>query len=212
MLNIAVIMPPLYFKKRRALALGLISSAISLGQILSPLLIRALMANYAYAGAVIIESGIMLHCCVAASLIRPRRRTTPKKEEETSGTFSKYRSDPLFSDLKSNMLQCLACFKNFNIMVYVIADSLSLVGTMNFFMVIPFALHSWGYSFDFAAFALSCMAVTGFVIRILVSYVADKKWFNVTKVYIVASLLQGTLSLCKVKHYFLYEIGTVKFS
>ena len=196
LINITFLMPPLYFKKRRGLALGLVSVAIGLGQIISPLVIRALITNYGYTGAILLETGITLHSCIAAALLRPLK--SRKKPKEIGADSQGFFSDPLFADLKSNMLQCFAGFKSSNVMVYCIADSFSLAGTLNFFMVLPFAIHSWGYSFDVAAFALSSMAMSGFISRIITSLMVDKKWFDVSKVYTMALLLMGISSLCKI--------------
>ena len=60
-----------YFEKKRALATGIAVSGSSVGQLITPILIRALIDYYGIRGALIIYAGINLNVLVAAALMRP---------------------------------------------------------------------------------------------------------------------------------------------
>ena len=70
-----------YFNERRGLAGGIVSSGAGFGVFVLAPLLQFLVQRYAWRGAVLILSGIVLHFCVFATLMRPLKsradRMTP---------------------------------------------------------------------------------------------------------------------------------------
>nr|XP_020858280.1 monocarboxylate transporter 6 isoform X2 [Phascolarctos cinereus] len=66
-----------YFSHHRALANALASSGVSLGISLWPLLSRYLLEDFGWRGTFLIFGGVLLHCCVCGSVMRP---VAPKAE------------------------------------------------------------------------------------------------------------------------------------
>ncbi|XP_067942293.1 monocarboxylate transporter 12-like [Watersipora subatra] len=60
-----------YFRKRKALAIGLIASGSGVGSIILPSIIRFLFNNVHFSGALLIYGGFHLQFLVLASLLRP---------------------------------------------------------------------------------------------------------------------------------------------
>ncbi|XP_076098729.1 monocarboxylate transporter 12-like isoform X1 [Mytilus galloprovincialis] len=67
-----------YFDKRRGLANSLANSGGSLGGLLLPLIIQALLETYGLQGAQIVVSGMLLNIVVFAALLRPLTNTVPQ--------------------------------------------------------------------------------------------------------------------------------------
>ncbi|XP_022094774.1 monocarboxylate transporter 13-like [Acanthaster planci] len=83
-----------YFKKRYALANGLNLLGVNVGQMVFPPLIRLLIANYGWKGAMFILGAIQMNLVVASALFRPlkakhtsdlRRQTSLEMEDIRSG-------------------------------------------------------------------------------------------------------------------------------
>lgn len=68
-----------YFDKKRGLANSLSNSGGSLGGLILPLIIQALLEEYALQGAQMIVSAMLLNIVVAGALMRPLRTTIPHK-------------------------------------------------------------------------------------------------------------------------------------
>ncbi|XP_067951282.1 monocarboxylate transporter 12-B-like [Watersipora subatra] len=60
-----------YFRKRKALAVGIIASGSGIGWILLPYVYRYLFDNYEYSGAFLLVGGCYLQLLIPASLLRP---------------------------------------------------------------------------------------------------------------------------------------------
>ncbi|XP_078483544.1 monocarboxylate transporter 14-like [Ciona intestinalis] len=71
----AVIILSQYFKRRRALAVGIASSGIGVGSFIFPLILEYLQTEYTWRGAMLILSAIMAHLCAGAMLLLPFKQT-----------------------------------------------------------------------------------------------------------------------------------------
>jgi len=162
--------------------------AIGFGQIVSPLCITYLLDEYAFTGAMLIESVILLNICAAALLFRP----VPTK--------SNIRSDALCTEVGQTVLKCLRGFKCVKTLVFALGDAGLLVGELNFFMTIPFAMTFWEYEVKDSAYVLMCAGVSSLFSRIGCSLLADMSWFNVRTVYIVASFGAGGCCIGKKRN------------
>ena len=69
-----------YFDKKRGLANSLSNSGGSLGGLLLPLIIQALLETYALRGAQIVVSGMLLNIVVSGALLRPLKNNIPNEK------------------------------------------------------------------------------------------------------------------------------------
>ncbi|XP_052058189.1 monocarboxylate transporter 3-like [Mytilus californianus] len=69
-----------YFDKRRGLANSLANSGGSLGGLLLPLIIQALLETYGLQGAQIVISGMLLNIVVSGALLRPMTNNVPQEK------------------------------------------------------------------------------------------------------------------------------------
>ncbi|XP_022094772.1 monocarboxylate transporter 13-like [Acanthaster planci] len=77
LLPTGIIMITQYFKKRYALAIGLNFLGGTVGQMVFPPLIRLLIANYGWRGAMFILGAIKMNSAVGSALFRPKVKTEP---------------------------------------------------------------------------------------------------------------------------------------
>ncbi|XP_071962612.1 monocarboxylate transporter 12-like [Antedon mediterranea] len=92
-----VVMPIYYFKKRYAVANGLVFSGAGVGMVVLPLLLRVLIDNYTWRGTFLILGGVSLNMSVVARLMRPLKlkdKNEIEKDEEINerGDNKKYDS------------------------------------------------------------------------------------------------------------------------
>ena len=81
-----------HFHKRRSLANGIAASGGSIGQLVLPQLISALLARYTFQGALLVFSAFCLHALPAAALYRPHSfygRKSKSRSRERSCSMSK---------------------------------------------------------------------------------------------------------------------------
>lgn len=69
-----------YFKRRRGQAVGLSMAGTALGMLIMPQLVRILLEEYSFRGAVLILSGLAFNSLVGATLLQPIKRHL--KEED----------------------------------------------------------------------------------------------------------------------------------
>ena len=222
-LSYCFIILPYYFHKKRGLALGLQAVSISVGQIISPLFIRYLLTEFGFRGSIIIETGVVFNCCVAAALLRPLKQK--EKQSSTANLANGSSSDGKLKNIeikasismekeeeknvnsfkivwlkmKTNVVHSFAGFKSYRVMLYAITNATFLCGYMNFATLLPFAMFNEGHDYGYAAVALSIAAISSTSARVMVSFTADRKWFPKYKVYTVMTLLSAVMCFCKKK-------------
>ena len=83
-----------YFEKRRSLATGLALCGSGIGTVIFAPLVEALVEEYGWRGAALIEAGLVLNGCIFGSLLRPLE---PKKQQQrkpltdmTEGAMNKH--------------------------------------------------------------------------------------------------------------------------
>ncbi|XP_062605242.1 monocarboxylate transporter 9-like [Saccostrea cucullata] len=89
-----------YFKLYRGLATTLANVGASVGILLSPLLLRALLNTYELRGALIIQSGLLLNFFVVGALLRPLSfyDKTSRKNSKTSESNNEEQTEKLLQD------------------------------------------------------------------------------------------------------------------
>ncbi|XP_022089922.1 monocarboxylate transporter 5-like isoform X2 [Acanthaster planci] len=74
----------MYFKKRLAIAMGLATAGVSVGQLVLPPFFQYLIDHYGWKGSLMITSALTFHVAVAGALMRPPRIAKPKKPSRKS--------------------------------------------------------------------------------------------------------------------------------
>ncbi|KAF2368350.1 Major facilitator superfamily [Trinorchestia longiramus] len=204
--TVSFLIVPLYFERRRGLAMAIMMTGIAAGGIACPLLIRFLQDNYGFFWATLIQGAVILNCCVAAALFRPLQRKKRKQrssievktdllddknEKDSTNVTSSSESSSGFhillrktSDLIQPVIQWMKqnylVLKKRKVLMIGFSLSTAMVGYFNFLMLVPFAVESTGHTSQFAAQCISASNFSNAGIRLLVSAVADRSWFNRT--------------------------------
>ncbi|RXG54485.1 hypothetical protein Avbf_14202 [Armadillidium vulgare] len=71
------------------------------------------------------------------------------------------------------------------------AGCLSL-GYLNFLIWIPFVIRNAGYSLEMSAWCVSSSSIANTIIRVVMSFLSDRKWFNIKIWYMFSMFLLGS--------------------
>ena len=203
---------PLYFAEKRDAALSLNYTAVAVGKIFVPHITYHLQKEFGHSGGVFLYGALLLNCCVASVLFRPplqRQRQhrllqenefpkcsiLPKGESLENGVEKT--SPSVFEDIKITLLESLKVFQSWRVVVNSLGIGLYMMSYNNFTMVIPFSLEERGYSDDSAAWCISYSAMSNFALRLLMTLLTDKKWFNARVFYMIGSSMAGIFTLGK---------------
>ncbi|CAL4069386.1 unnamed protein product [Meganyctiphanes norvegica] len=235
----AFLMPPQYFDKRFGTAQSTVCMGISVGQLIAPPCIRYLQIEYGFKCATIIIGGIMLNCCVGASLyqpaewhwknkvtqllpkpqppyasVSPRKASLFMSTEVLPGVGSlvtgindprdvemerEYCNDSrvcrVMIEVGRNMLRSITVLKIPKIAIICLCGAISYNSLTNFYVLIPFALESTGYSLSDGATCISVGGLGALVTRIIMVPISDLPWFNHRIVYSTGNVIMAVASL-----------------
>ncbi|XP_064114717.1 monocarboxylate transporter 12-like [Macrobrachium nipponense] len=170
------------------------SSGVSAGQIIGPLLITQLQSEFAHKGAIIILSGFILHGCLGAAVFHPREwhsknpRVEPKKLDRAGGL-------QLVLRILKNTLKNLTLMKSPVAVIVAVGGTFNVIGYLNFLNIMPFAMQEAGFSVEDAAAGMTISGLTNLATRLLVSVLADLPHFNMRLAYMFGTLLTVILSV-----------------
>lgn len=77
----AIVSVTYYFEKRRSFATGLAVCGSGIGTFIFAPLAKALLDEYGWRGATLIEAGLLLNCCICGSLFRPLEFTKRQQRQ-----------------------------------------------------------------------------------------------------------------------------------
>nr|XP_053646217.1 uncharacterized protein LOC128698124 [Cherax quadricarinatus] len=205
LLSISYTIVPYYFRKRRGLANGIIMASDCGGQLLGPPLIYYLQSEYTYSGSILILGGIVLNCCLGATVFHPiewHLKTTTTKTENNKNVNesvgeSSYRSvrKPMSSKSKWDILTSviyssvanLRILRSARAVIIAISAALTLTGYLNFMVIVPFAMQDSGFTLEEAAWTVSVSAICNMLTRIIVSSLTDTRFFNFRICYLIGN-------------------------
>ncbi|XP_066939947.1 monocarboxylate transporter 12-B-like [Macrobrachium rosenbergii] len=170
------------------------SSGVSAGQIIGPLLITQLQNEFAHKGTIIILSGFILHGCLGATVFHPREwhlknpRGEPKKSDSARGL-------QLVLRILKNTLKNLRLMKSPVAVIVALGGTFNVIGYINFLNIMPFAMQEAGFSVEDAAACVTASGITNFASRLLISVLGDFPHFNMRLAYMFGTLLAATLSV-----------------
>ncbi|CAL4069385.1 unnamed protein product [Meganyctiphanes norvegica] len=230
----AFMMPPQYFDKHLGKAQSTICMGISVGQLIAPPFIRYLQIEYGFRCATIIIGGIMLHCCVGASLFQPAERhwinkvtpllpkpqpppsvarrkaslfmstevmsgagslvtgiNDPRDAQEETKSCNNNRLCSVMIEVGRNMIRSVTALKTPKVVILCLCGTITINSLINFYVFIPFALESAGYSLSDGATCISVGGLGALVTRIIMAPISDRPWFNQRLVYSTGNVVMS---------------------
>ncbi|XP_033762280.1 monocarboxylate transporter 13-like [Pecten maximus] len=192
-----------YFKKRQALANGIVISGSGLGSFIFPYFYRFIIDELGLKGALLIISGVSLHVCVGGALLRQphqlikSKHSSDKIDEETKnlnyGENTKIIEKP--SKQKSKFVIDFTLFKIPRFSVYVAAFTVNIIGYAGNFSAFPAHVKSLGFGEQKVAIALSMIGATEMFARIFFGWFADKKIFQKRTIVIFSAVVSGVSAI-----------------
>jgi sugar phosphate permease len=182
-----------YFDRRRALASGISLTGHSIGSFIMPPLLRLLVNQFVWRGALIIHAGIILNVIVVASFYRKpvfEEHCKPEKEDNTE---------------KSNIFQsCCNCLKNRwdlkllknpVFLLYISAVVCSIFANDVMYKLNPMKAEFYGISRDKAAFLPSITALCSTIARVYTSFIGNLQCVDRLRLSACAIFTSGVLTV-----------------
>ncbi|KAG0717751.1 Monocarboxylate transporter 13 [Chionoecetes opilio] len=200
----------LYFTRRRRLATCMVTLGTCASQVLMTPLITYLQAEFTSRGATLIMAATVLNCCVAAMFLHPVEWHTkqhqsghaknieqvlpsppPRPKQASSASESLAR---VFKESMKN-LRHLRCPRIAIITVVLACNTSTLV---NIWAIVPFALHTDGYSPQEIALCLSVAGICNMASRLSNAVISCCTAFTVQQLYIIGSTMSalGIIGFC----------------
>ncbi|XP_045163293.1 monocarboxylate transporter 12-like isoform X2 [Mercenaria mercenaria] len=204
-----------YFKKRRALANGIVVSASGIGALSFPFLYRFLIDKYGLLQAFWIIGGVVCNICVAGCVFRQpiqlmkNRKEHESKDDTETETRVNGSDDSIASEKKSeikhlkntDMCGCggldlrLSLFKNRLFCMYVFAFTFSTFGHVNNTILIPAHVRDLGYDKTYVALSVSITGGAEVIARIFFGWFADLNIVRRKYIFAVCMFIGGIFSL-----------------
>lgn len=196
-----------YFKRRRALAIGIVLLGTGIGSVLFPILYKFLIHTYGLRGAVIVISGLTLNLCVCAALIRQPQELTKKiallhlrtksdhiasqeevavLKESVHNQTDNHPKRPLFN---------FYLFHNASFVIYTLAFMCNIFAYLSNFVMIPGHARIQGMTNSDIAVFLSTIGGSMIFARPSIGWLADSKLVQKRKIIGTCAILGGIFSL-----------------
>ncbi|XP_060067081.1 monocarboxylate transporter 12-like [Ylistrum balloti] len=192
-----------YFKKRQALANGIVISGSGLGSFIFPYFYRFIIDQFGLQGALLIISGVSLNVCVGGAFLRQPhqlikiKHSTDKLNKETTDLNCQDNNKSIEKPLKpkSKFLIDFTLFKIPRFSVYVAAFTVNIIGYAGNFSAFPAHVKSLGFGEQKVAIALSMIGATEMFARIFFGWFADKKIFEKRTIVIFSAAVSGVSAI-----------------
>jgi MFS family permease len=196
-----------YFKRRRALAMGVVLFGAGVGSVLFPYLYKFLIDLYGLQGAIIIISAVTLNICVCAALIRQPREL--KKSESLESHLQTHLEKESFEQHFTStfpVCNCTVChpkrpifffslFRLSSFTIYTLAFMCSFFAFFSNFVMIPGHARVQGMnSADIAVF-LSVIGGVMIIARPTVGWLADSGYIEKRNIIGTCVILGGVFSI-----------------
>jgi MFS family permease len=196
-----------YFKRRRALALGIVLFGTGVGSVLFPYLYKFLIDLYGLQGAILVISAVTLNICVCAALIRQPKelktnnllelqpQTHREKKSFEEHTTSSFRPCNYTVCHPKRPIFCFPLFRQSSFVIYALAFMCSIFTFLSNFVMIPgHARKQEMTSADVALFLSVAGGVTIFA-RPAVGWLADSVLIQKRNIIGTCVILGGIFSI-----------------
>merc|ERR1712012_1060354 len=156
----------LYFERYRAISIAVATSGIGVGVLLYPIMIRYLIVQFGWNGAILITAGMTFHlvaCAVAFPPLDPEQ-TNARIEEPKNPSISSSSSDDVCHSSKLDFLH-LRLFKNFDYCILCVNGFLLCFGISVMYVHLAAYAESVDIIGQKGALLFSTIGVTNFVGR-----------------------------------------------
>ncbi|XP_038075972.1 monocarboxylate transporter 13-like [Patiria miniata] len=176
-----------YFKERYTFATGVVLLGVNVGQMVFPRLIRLLVVNYGWRGAMFIIGALQMNGVAACALFRPLKSNlshpTPQHEQQDRD------SDRTRRD-KMNALsrRYLRVFSNINVMLILLANYVYTIGLMTNIIHLPARTKEAGWSRDRSAMLLFAFGLVSLITRSTHGWFVDRNYIRPFKLHLVTVL------------------------
>ncbi len=191
-----------YFSKRRALANGIAVGGAGVGNLILPPVIRLCLDVFGFKGALLILSGLMLHVCVSAFLLRPPQfyvrnamelKCMKNSEAEADPSRAKRCADSFFcprnrSKSTTNIFDW-TLLKNPLFILYGLSSFFFFCGFPGLFVIIAPHAQVVGHSKKDAAFLLSIMGIADIVGRVGTGWFADLRLLRRSNIVVISQMI-----------------------
>ena len=177
-----------YFDRRRALANGIVVSASGIGALAYPYLYGIFIDKYGLSGALMMISGILFNCCVAAALCRQPSNLAPKEKTKEQKKCCQF--------LKSVFSFRLSLFKNKYFCLITLSLGVTLLGYGSNYYMLPPHIVLLGYTKYDAALCLLIMGVAESVARVVMGWFTDLKILSPSMIFAGSVIIGGIASIC----------------
>ncbi|XP_055998590.1 monocarboxylate transporter 12-like isoform X4 [Ostrea edulis] len=196
-----------YFKRRRALAIGIVLFGTGVGSVLFPFLYKMLLDLYGLQGAVIVISALSLNICVCAALIRQPKQLKKNvllnlhlrencemgsSEEHAKSTFSPCNCTVCHS---KRPIFCFSLFRQSSFLIYALAFMCSIFAYLSNFVMIPGHARVQGMTSAEVAEFLSVAGGVMILARPTVGWLADSNFIEKRNIIGTCVILGGIFSI-----------------
>ncbi|CAG0883069.1 unnamed protein product [Darwinula stevensoni] len=177
---------PIYFNRHRGLALGCFNASASIGRVLFPLIIDALLSYYGSRGTFLILSGVAANTLVAAGLLHPIERHC-RSDKGCHRLLPREKAlKPLLAKEVEKMQKGL---RNPLLLLVTLSDSLFWMSFSNFNFLLPIFVQEKGFGRQQAAVLLSVASSVDIVARIGLPVLVDRKLVHPRDGYIAGLVI-----------------------
>ncbi|XP_064108658.1 monocarboxylate transporter 12-B-like isoform X2 [Macrobrachium nipponense] len=184
-----------YFKRRIGIANAIMSSGVSTGQIIGPLLITRLQDHYAFQGSLLIMGAFYLNGLVGNMVFHPPEWHKKKPTALPRATKSGHSIAEVVLRILRNALKTLILIKSPVASIVAIGAAINLISYLNFLTALPFAMQEEGFSVDDAAYCLSLSGLASLVARLTISIVSDYSCMSKRYLYMGGTLTVSIFSV-----------------
>ncbi|KAF2368353.1 Major facilitator superfamily [Trinorchestia longiramus] len=216
--GIGFLVIPHYFNIHRGRAGAIVTTGVSVGQMVLPLLLRLLLDEYGFYGACLLYGGIILNIAALNLLMYPTHQRPmlkgdamyeeTRKALETPTGLNKIKNPPEsehqvkkldFSLSPTRFEQFKQVFtltwnhvcqvKRLPLLIANLSFTLSMIGYVNYVTFFPFAMAAIGHPPFEASYCMSAGAASSTVFRIFIILASDAEWFSRKLSFIIGSLI-----------------------
>ena len=233
--SVGLLVVPAYFDKNKGAAMAIVLAGVSVGQLSVPLILRVLLDNFGFRGAILIFGGMLANCCVAALCFHPvewHQKDAPKRKQTQISASNTAQPDEQITltkrkttDNSSNIsteneiqpisipvkivktaIQHMSVIKQLRVTIATLSLAFLVVGYANFNAQLPIAMMDQGHEPKEASFVLFASGLCNAILRITTAVVSDRRWFNRKYCFIFSSFTAGCATLSEELYlYFPYS-------
>ena len=184
-----------YFVQRRALAHGIYTTGLSVGFFTLPTVVRVIISQYAWQGALVLISGILLHGLIFAALLKPVRHKRVNRETiNVENNGGKDTDVKLRNDRAHYKIELFKHHEHVTFILFLVGVFGVHIGHLAILTYLPLRCDMTHLTKTEASNLMTIIGVMGIFIRPVMGHLADQPWMNRVVMFGIASVLTGILT------------------